>query len=56
MRVVKVRRLEMEICPECKRKVKQLFKKGNRIACAYCFGNLWAINKEREASTIKQGT
>lgn len=37
-----------EICPECKREVKRLFVKGQRVACAYCFNNLWAINEEKK--------
>ena len=39
-------------CPECKRMVYELFKKGSRIACAYCFNNLWAINEERKKSKV----
>jgi len=39
----------MKTCPECNREVHQLFEKNGRIACAYCFKNLWAINEERKA-------
>lgn len=42
-------------CPECKRPVYQLFQKGKRIVCAYCFKNLWAINKERESHAREKG-
>lgn len=41
-------------CPECKRGVYQLFKKAGRVACAYCFGNLWAINEEKKQAKGKE--
>ena len=38
-----------EKCPECGRLVYELFEKKGRVACAYCFKNLWAINQEKKA-------
>ncbi|MBW2562168.1 MAG: hypothetical protein JRE40_15120 [Deltaproteobacteria bacterium] len=40
-----------EKCPECGRLVYELFQKDNRVACAYCFKNLWAINEEKKKAT-----
>ena len=39
--------MKIQECPECNRRVYQLYKQGAKVGCAYCLNNLWAINEEK---------
>jgi len=42
-------------CPKCGRGVYIFFEKDGQVMCAYCTGNLWAINEERKRQAHIKG-